>query len=114
MIKSKKITITCPIEDLEFLRARMISPSKLFQDAILEYKSNLKKSNAQFQLEQDLKYMQNHYEYSLKPGGSALDYQNQLNRFLKKYPNWNKSQVVAKVQKLRRDMLDFEMDSELR
>ena len=98
-LKTKLISISCTIEEYEYLKARMVSPTKLFKSAIQQYRKNLEVKNSKtFQLGKDIDFMQKHYNDSLKPNGSSKNYQNQVARFLIKYPNWTKSELLSRVE----------------
>lgn len=106
------ISVTVTPFEKEYLKSNFISPTKLLKKAIADHKNDNNVSEFELQLKQDIKHMQKHYNDSLKPNADNQIYIKAIELFLKKYPNWTKSEIVARAEKTRRDLISFEFDED--
>jgi len=112
MKKSLTVAISMTFSDRDYLKQNFISPSSLLKKAILDHKNNNNISEYELGLKQDIKYMQKHFQDSIKPLGEMENYNLAVEKFLKKYPSWSKAEIMARAEKTRRDMLDFDLDED--
>ena len=106
-IKNTKIVaVSLTFEEIDFMKVRMLSPTKLLKSAIQQYNDDLSLDKNSVQLKMDLKFMGKHFNNSLKPDASKQDYLNQIERFLKKYPNWTKAQLLSRIENRTYDLED--------
>ena len=82
-----------------FLEMKGISPSKLFQDAIFNLKSNIQNKPAVCEVEKDISILRKYFVAGTKPNGDRELYLKAVNMFLEKYPDWTKAEVMARAER---------------
>ena len=104
--KAVIISISCTHTEKEFLDFKGISPSKLFQEAIQKLKVGEKKNPLVFRIENDIEIIRKYYVDGIKPNGDFQVYLKSISKFLEKYPDWTKAEIMARAERPRHIVLE--------
>lgn len=104
--KAVVVSVSCSPAQKEMLDRKGISPSKLFQQALLNFESNPKGVGVIAEIEKDIEILRKYYVQGTKPTGDMQIYFKAVEMFLQKYPDWTKAEVMQRAERPRHVKLE--------
>jgi len=100
--KAVILSVSCSRNDKNYMIQRNISPSKLLQGALNELRGRqLQEQSISKKLETDIDIVRNSFIKSLKPHADKTSYYNIINKFVEKYPDWTKAEIMGRAERPR-------------
>lgn len=104
--KAVVVSVSCSPAQKEMLDRKGISPSKLFQQALLNLENSSNGVGQIAETEKDIEILRKYYVQGLRPSGDMQIYLKAIEMFLQKYPDWTKAEVMQRAERPRHVKLE--------